>query len=489
MSAKIVYRDIAPGSDTDAAITAVGTDPKSNVSLLPFGVIHPDFATLEMNKWGGSGMKKIYNNQPIALISSTKSGTDCTFSTPPSLSILFDSNYTTLGIFLRFASNSIDYVTSVTVTWYQGTTKLSQKTFTPDGPSYFCENTVTAYNKIIINLNSTNLPGRYSRLEQILFGVVREFNNDEIGSVDVLQDTNLISAELAINTLDWKLQSKEDVPYIFQLRQPVLVYNNSNMIGVFYIDNKVKRNAEKIYQIPCCDAMGILDGIPFTPVMYSGKSVSTALTEIVNGQFQLDIDSTLASMTLTGLNSGKTEREAFQQVCFAIGAVVSTAGTDKIKVFPAPATSSAIDPTKIYSSGSVEQDSVVTSVTVTYHTYTAGTSGDDVITVGGTKYVHTTGTVTVNNPNVTASDKPTPKTITDCTLINVSNASSVASRVYNYYLRRNTITSKIVVTDEEPGDLIALPTQFGTLNGHVQKMKIKLSNTTAAEVEVLEVVE
>jgi hypothetical protein len=489
VSAKIVYKDIAPGSDSDAAVTATGADAKSTVSLLPTGVIHPDFATLEMNKWGGSGSKKVYNSQPIAMVSSAMSGTDCTFSTPPTLTIIFDSNYTSLGIFLRFSTNSIDYAKSVTITWYQGATQLAQKTFTPDGPSYFCENTVTAYNKVIVAINSTNLPGRYARLEQILFGTVRVFDKSEFGSVSILQETDLISAELSINTMDWKLQNKVGVDYIFQLKQPVLVYNDSNLIGVFYIDDKVTRTAEKAYEIPCNDAIGILDGDTFSAVMYSSKNAVTAMNEIVNGIFALDIDASFSSTTLTGYIPSGTRRTALQQVCFAIGAVISTAGTDKIKIIPVPSTSSTIAANNVYSAGSISQDSIVTSVVVTYHTYTAGSgsSGDDVITVGGTKYVHTTGTVTVSNPNVTSSDKPNVKTFTDCTLVNSSIASTVANRVYNYYVRRNTAKSKIVVTDEEPGGLVSVPTQFGTISGNIKSMKIKLSNTTAADVEILEV--
>ena len=488
MSCKLVYQDIAVGAAADASVAASGVDSKSDVSKLPTGVIHPDFATLELNKWGGSGSKKVYNGQDIALVSTAMSGADCTFATPPSLTISFDSNYTTLGISFRFATNSVDYTSSLTLAWYQGATLLDQKTFYPDGPSFFCENTVTAFSKIVVTINATNLPGRYARMEQILFGVVREFGVGEIGNVDILQETDLISAELSINTMDWKLQSKTDVDYIFQLKQPISVYNGSNLLGVFYVDDQVKRTDTKIYEIPCCDAIGVLDGGTFSATMYAGKNAVTALTEIVNGAFELDIDSSFSSATLTGYIPDCSRRAAFQQVVFALGAVVSTAGSGKIKVFPVPSTLSEIPTSRVYEKGSVTQDAIVTAVVVTYHTYTAGSgsSGDDVITVGGTKYVHTTGTVTITNPNVTASDKPNVKTVEEATLVNASNASAVANRIYNYYNRRKTTSSKIMVSTEEPADHISIPTTFGTLDGNIESMKIKLSNTTAASVEILE---
>lgn len=486
MSCKIVYKDIAIGADTDASVSAVGADSISNVALLPFGVETADIATLELNKWALGGAAQIYNGQDIALISTDMSGEDCTFASPPSVTVAFDSNYTTLGIFLQFATNTVDYATSVTLTWYQGTTQLAQKTFYPSGPSCFCENTVTAYNKLVIAINATNLPYRYARLEQIVFGVVREFDKRELGSVDIMQEVNLLSAELSINTLDWTLKSKAGVDYIFQLKQPVEVYNNGNLIGVFYIDDQATRTAEHAYAIPCSDAIGVLDGYDFSAVMYADKNAVTAMQEIVDGAFELEIDSSFAAITLTGLIPDGTRRSALQQVAFAIGAIVSTAGSKKIRVYPAPAGTPA-EISRVYDTPSVKQDTVVTSVVVTYHTYTAGSgsSGDDVVTVDGVKYVHTTGTVRVDNPNVTASDKQNVKTVKDATLVNASNAAAVAARVYAYYQRRNTVSSKIVVDNEEPSDYITVPTKWGTaITGHIESMKIKLSNTTAAEITV-----
>lgn len=491
MSRKLVYQDIAVGAVADAAVTATGSDSKSDVSKLPSGVIHPDFATLELNKWGGSGSKKIYTGQDIALVSAAMSGADCTFETPPSLIIEFDSNYTTLGISFRFSTNSVDYASSITLAWYQGTTLLDQKTFYPDGPSFFCANTVTAFNKLVVTINATNLPYRYARMEQILFGVVREFTGSEIGSVSIQQEVNLVSAEISINTMDWRLQSKSGVDYIFQLKQPISVYNGSNFLGVFFVDDKVQHttsSSREIYDIPCCDAIGVLDGYTFDAVMYSNKSAVEALTEIVNGAFDLDIDSSFDSVVLNGLNPDGTRRSALQQVAFAIGAVVDTSGGDTIRIFPVPASLSEIPSSRVYEKGTITQDSIVTAVVVTYHTYTAGSgsSGDEVITVGGTAYVHTTGTVTVTNPNVTASDKANVKTLTDCTLVNASNASDVATRIYNYYARRNTVSSKVVVSEEKPADYVSLPTAFGTKTGNLTSMKITLSNTTAANIELLE---
>lgn len=488
MSAKLIYKDIAPGADTDCTVLASGVDAKSDVSLLPAGVTSPDFASLELNKWGGTGAVKVYNGEDIALVSAAMSGADCAFGTPPSITVEFGHNYTTLGITLRFASNSMDYASEVVLTWYQGDTQLDQKTFTPNDPTYFCENTVTAFDKLVVTINATNLPYRYARLEQIIFGIVREFSGYELGSVDILQEVSLISAEISVNTLDWKLKSKSGVNYIFQLKQPVLAYHNDSLIGVFYIDDKAKRTAENTYQIPCSDAIGVLDGSIFDAEIYTDKNAVELMQEIVNGAFELDVDAAFTAAEVTGYIPNCSRRAALQQVSFAIGAVADTSGTDKIRVCPIPSGAVAeIPASRVYTGGAVSQDAVVTAVVVTYHMYTAGsgTTGDDVITVGGVKYVHTTGTLRVDNPNVTATDKQNVKTIKDATLVSASNASDVAARVYTHYQRRNTVSSKIVVDAEAPCDYVTIPTVWGdTLTGNIESMKLKLSNTTAADVTI-----
>lgn len=487
MSAKLIYRDVAPGADTDCTVNAIGAGATANVSRLPAGVTNPDFASLEINKWGGGGKVRVYNGEALAFLSAATSGADGAFASPPMLTLTFGSKHTSLGISFRFASESVDYASSLTLAWYQGTTRLAEKTFYPDAPTYFCEQTVQSFNKLVITIHGTNLPYRYARIEQILFGIVREFDGYEIGDVNILQQINLLSAEVAINTLDWTLRSRTGVDYIFQLKQPVLAYNSETLLGVFYIDDRAKRTAENTYQIPCSDALGVLDSDPFPAAIYTGKNAATLLREISGSMFTLEIDAAFAASTVTGYIPDCSRREAMQQVAFAIGAVIDTSGSESIRVYPAPTALSAIPAARTYTGGSVEQDAIVTSVVVTYHTYTAGsgTNGDEVITVGGTKYVHTTGTVRVDNPDVAANDKKNVKTVSEATLVNAANAAQVAARVYAYYQRRNKVNSKFVVVGEKPGDYVSIPTAWGqSMTGHIESMKIRLSNTTAADVTI-----
>ena len=64
-----------------------------------------------------------------------------------------------------------------------------------------------------------------------------EFERQELRSVEATEELNIISDELAINTLDFTLDSMEDIDFIFQEKQPVYAYNGKTKIGTFTSTN------------------------------------------------------------------------------------------------------------------------------------------------------------------------------------------------------------------------------------------------------------
>ena len=490
MSSKLIYRDVAVGAAEDAAVTASGAHSMSDVSLLPSGANTPPLCIVEHNFWRLNGTHMVYDGQAIAFLSSAVSDENCEFSETPKIRVDFDNNYTTLGISLKFSPDTGDYCNQVTIAWYQGETQLASQVFTPDSANYFCEKMVSAFNRVDISMDKTSLPLRRARLDQVVFGIIREFQGNEIGSVTIRQDVDPISNELSINYLDWDLRSNSDTEYIFQLKQPVEAYHNNKLIGVFYVDNIPERTGVGDYSVECQDALGVLDNYEWAGKMYTADTAfSSVVNEIVGGAFEVDIETDLASATIKGYIPDGTRREALQQAAFIVGAAVDTSKTHNIRFFgPQYENPTTVPNRNVFENGSVKQDAIVTAVIVTYHTYTqgSGSSGDEVITVNDVKYVHTTGTVRIDNPNVTASDKQNIKTVQDATLVNADNAQAVAQRVYNYWMRRKTVETSIVWEEQNMLDYITVPTPWGQdMTGNLTSAKITLSNLTVAEIEVM----
>lgn len=488
MSVKIIYEDLAPGAADDATVTATKKDAVSDVSLLPFGSGNSaDYATLEDNYWTLDGTVDILDDEDISFWSSTLSNASCEFtsSNRPVITISFSSRITSLGITLSFRGDSI--ANSLSIKWYDNATLLDTKSFAPDSAEYFCENSVQNYDKVEITFLGTTLPYRRVRLDSILFGIIRTFEQSELrsGSAKVVQQIDNTSRELPTNTLDFKLSSRENVEFIFQTKQQIAAYDGNTLVGVFYIDDS-SRQAENIYDIQCVDAIGVLENDPFPDAYYSSVNALT-LAQAICGDFTVDMQVSLQSKTLSGILYGQNRRTALQQLCFALGAVADTSGTDKIKIFALGSdTPVELDENRLRPGGSVSKQPIVTAVTVTAHSYSTSGSGQG-IKINGVTYYDTTTTYTITNTDAPASEKPNVVEVSDCTLVSPSNLQEVTQKLFDEVTRRNTHKVKFRLNGEMPGEHVQTITPWNTdFVGHYVTGSITLSSFALTDAEVIE---
>ena len=67
-----------------------------------------------------------------------------------------------------------------------------------------------------------------------------------------------------------------------------------------------------------------------------------------------------------------------------------------------------------------------------------------------------------------------------------SNVAAVTQHVYDYYMRRQTHSVRIVMDGETPGDYVKTTTPWGsTITGTITSMGILLSGIAAAECEIV----
>lgn len=479
----ILYKDIAPGADEDAAIAAEGETDFSVLADLPFGTSPAQSISLERNHWGLNGAFQYVADQTIAFWSTSLSGDDCTFTDPPVIDITFDEQYSSVGITLQFDTASGDYCTAVNIKWYQDESLKEDVDFTPDSAAYFCEKQVTSYDRIVITLNKTSLPAKRAKLEWIVFGLYRHFGMQDLRSASIVNEMSLPALELPISKMNWTLDTDADVAFMFQLKQPVEARNNDTLLGVYYVD-EYSRTSKNIYKIECYDAFGVLDEIPFPGGVYTNKSAKELLTEILGGDFSVVYDDDVEDTNLTGVLQSVSRREAAQQLFFAWGVCASTDGRETIRIFHPPETPKEIGRNMTYTGVSVSTSAIVTQVQVTAHTYTQSENGG--IEINGVKYDDAKTVYTVSNPDVTATDKQNIVEVTDATLVSPAIGQAVAQRVYDYYTKRDTNKAKIVWAGERLGDCVTLPNAWGGSNtGNLAKMEIRLSNTVAASVEAI----
>lgn len=487
MSVRIVYKDIAVGAEDDAITSASEHQPFSAPAQLPRGAQGGSIVTLEPNGWALDGTRRLLTDQRPGFWSVQMSGEDGAFETPPFISVALGQLYTSVGITIEFDGTTGDYCSDITLRWYNEGRIVAEQDFKPNRPNYFCYRIVEYYDRVDIQFNATHVPGRYVKVNHIIFGCVREFHRDELRSVKIIERVNLISSDVPVNTMDVTIDSRSDIAFLFQNFQPMFAYDDDTLIGIFYIDGST-RHGPMLYDVSCQDAIGVLDLETVPAAIYNGKNAMELAAEILNGKFELEYDPELAGETVTGYIPDGTRRNALHHIAFALRAVVDTSSVDGVRFFRPPMESPEEIPIdRTYVNGSVDLGATVTSVRVTSHSYsTSGGDGKNTVTVGGVTYYDTQEVYVIDNQNITPSTLPNVVEIKSATLVNPSNVEEITQNAYNYYARRSKHNVKLIMDGERPGDFLETPTLWDSrVSGNITSMRITLSGMAAADCEIV----
>ena len=490
MSVNVRYKDVALGADRNAAVTTTTKTGFSDITKIPYGVNPPALATCELNGWGLSHQYKTINNHLIAFWSNELSGNDCIFLNKPTITIGFTEQYTTTGLTVQFGVNSFDYCRKFRVYWYQAGVLKDEAVCFPTNPNYVVNNTVEAFDKLVFEFEETNLPRKRCKIEGIIIGVVRDFGNKELTAVKAIHEIDLISNAVPINVLDVNVHGVDEVDYIFQKKQPVEFTDNGDLVGVYYIE-KGEQTGRLDISFSCVDAIGLLDLITYGGGLWlTDTPLTTILHDVFGDVYEFDIDAAYKGATLRGYIKPDTKgREALQHIVFALGAVVDTTGTHKIRIFPPPVgTAQEIPAKETYTGGKVTTSDTVTGVEVTAFNITDERPGDEdeSIELNEVKYKYTTQLFTASNPNTVASDPENVKKFDKCYLVNSSNAQVLANKIMAYYQRRNKYSFKHVTSGQHAAERYAAALPWSDAkSGHITKMTVTTSNITVSDTELL----
>lgn len=490
MALKLAYEDIAVGADDAATVTASNKESFSNLAAVPFGVEPPAIATAELNGWGLSHEYEVIDKQPFAYWSKNQSGADCVFSVPPTITVDFSKQQTSTGLTFTFAKASKDYCRKMSIAWYQDGAIKSSGIYYPTNTFYVVENVVEAFDRLVISFEETNLPGKRVKLQKIMIGVNREIEGDELISAKFVHEVDLISDAVPINVFDADFHNDKQIAFVFQRTQPVEAYNGEELIGVYYIEGS-ERTGANAYSISCMDAIGILDLSEYPGNIWIDETpLTTILDDVIGGLFEVDIAPAFASSTLKGYIPDCTRREALQYVAFALGAIVDTSGTKKIKLYPMPTGMGKEIPTaKTYIGGKVEIEAPVTEVTVTAYIFFDERPGenDESVNVNGVEYRYYTETKHAYNPDIVSTTLPRKIKFDKSYLVNLSNAQTLADNIMAYYMRQENYNFDFVVDGQKVGDRAAayLPWETEARNGNITKMTVKYSGIVSAEADML----
>ncbi len=529
----IEYGDYADGAKEAFVPSASEAEDFSNINQISTqGLVYPNYSNpIElysvMLDGGAVALPSDTDDKNVGLWSKQISDDGGVFETQIVLTLIADELYSSSGISFEFdAANGI-YPTQTNIKWYRDDELLADKDYTPNNANYFFANQVEYYNKVIISFSALNMPYNRLKVRSVEFGRRIEFAGYDLKVLSLAQKTNPISAELAISTSDFTIATDKQQDFYFQERQPLTILFDNNLQAKVFVKS-AKRKAKSVWSVKAEDYIGIMDSVQFYGGIYSNKAATELLGEIfATAKVPYEIDEALSGETVTGYIPITSCRGALMQVLFAIGAVAITAKTDVVKVGVLPTEENqVVELNRILQGQSFEEDTKVTAVSVTVHSYkqiedtvTAYDAvesgiGDNIIVqfneplhsltisngalvefganyaiinaeescaLVGKRYEHSTEVKTKKNPLVSATQSENVKTVSRATLISKRNIDNVLNKCYNYYVE-NKIARMKIVEGETPttiGDKIEVETEYiGNITGVITSQQYNLSGNT-----------
>lgn len=430
------FVDILDLKEDDLEEIKYGTCEKNQFALDGSFELMPDVENLDNMGWWSYQMSNEVGN----------------FATPLVMEINFSEVHSSLGLTFVF-SEAGDFCSKLNLKYYDLQNNLiSDVNFNPDSYIYVCNNIVENYAKIVVSFFSTNNPFRYLKVYKILYGADIVFEGDNLMNANILEEVDLLSSEVSINTLDFTTYSADDKFNIInpkgfysllQQRQKLDVTetfikdNKVKEMGTFYLDTWANEK-DKIMKFGAIDLIGIIDKTDFKGGMYTIISFYDLIKEIMTSvhltEEDFEIEEDLKNVTLTGYIPICTHREALQQAVFAVGAVADCSRSSKIKIYTVKdqVENAVIERTNVFQdTKKLEQNELVTGVSIVAHNFTLGNEieklYDGTLDKGETK-------ILFNEPvhDLTCSGGTIIESNCNYAVVSVSETSDVVVNGYKY---------------------------------------------------------
>ena len=530
MSVLVKYSDVAIGAKESFEISTSAKLDASNIDLMKadgssFKRYDVPFALNSMILDGESEFLPESGLAEVGYISNQLSDENGNFAEPIIFELSSSETFASAGLTIIFDEIKNIYSTHINIKWYNGNSLLDDADFYPDSANYFCNKKIEFYNKIIITFYSLSLPANRLVVNQIEYGIKVEFSGNELRTAKCIQEIDPISTSVPINTFDFAIDSKKNIEFSFQTRQPIDVIFNGEKRATAFVKS-AKRKSKTMWDIHAEDHIGLMDSVYFKGGIYSNKNAVDLIDEIFSvAKVPYGTEIGFGDIVVSGYIPYTTCREALMQVIFAIGAVADTSNSDKVNIFALKKDiTQEISRRRIMQGQNFEDETRVTAVELMSHSYNetnetlvayeaekSGTGNnifvsfteplhDLTITSGsivesgvnyaiinansgctltGKKYEHTMVIHRKDNPLVLSTDIENVIAIEDATLISSNNIDKILLLCYNYIVNTEKINMRIIDgktnINTKVGDLISYETEYlGKKTGRIIRQSFSL---------------
>lgn len=172
-----------------------------------------NYATLEKNFWLLNDGQPIYGSEELeqTYVSSYMSDKNCLFSDKACITLTSSVYLTTLGLTMVFDSIDKNYAKKLKVKAYRDSTMIMDKDYTLSSYSdrlIFADNEeLVRWNKIEIYFIESSLPYRRIRVNQLLFGIMETYTDENLISAESKEKTTMINSELPTHTFKFTIDN------------------------------------------------------------------------------------------------------------------------------------------------------------------------------------------------------------------------------------------------------------------------------------------
>lgn len=531
----LIYADEPAGAKEGTTVSLSEAQAFCSLSsVLKFKNTPPQYATFEDGYWVLGKDFRLFPDRPEEVswgaFGREISDADGVFEQPVVLTLELDALYSAVAMSFAFDPYGPTWCTQMRVEWWRNDTLLSSRDYQPEDWQFTCYNTVRSFNRVTVTFFRMSRGYRFLKLTSLTYGITRTFGGNELFSLDLFQDTDLISDEVSVNTMNLALRNTSEVAFLFQRKQVMHLMDDGALLGLYYISGHEETGKNR-YNVSLVDMVGLAEMAgDHQGGIYEGVRAADLAADIL-GDIPWRMDRVLEDVLLYGWLPIAGKRDNLQQLAFALCAMVRTARRDYIEITRpvSDALKGSFSGAGKYENGRVKTGGLVTAVKVTAHRFTrkeeetvlyeeelegveelefsepvwgldisggslldsganfARFSGNGgVVRLTGKKYEHSKRVYTKRNPLVTANDAEKPVSYPDMTLVSPDNAAQVLENCYRHNLRTEQVQGKVLTGEQSPGDYVSILTETGGLRtGHLLSLDYVISAKTAADVVVL----
>lgn len=239
---RITFGNVDTTAATDGEWVSNGELPFSEFETVdyPYQYGSP-YAVLELNRWALDGKALILpasGTVQDGFVSSLMSDAEGAFSTPAVITRQFSTPHTFPGLTLTFDTRYQEWPLQITARFYLGNALVDTQVVPVTGVEAVVNTRAAQVDKVTITFDMA-LPYRRPRLEEVLYGLNKQFVNKDIISTQQKHDVDPLSRRLPTETMEFTIIDYEHN------------YDPDNPAGIYaYVDKNSPIEIQFGYELP-----------------------------------------------------------------------------------------------------------------------------------------------------------------------------------------------------------------------------------------------